>query len=283
MTLEDLVRLRRARDRMDREYAEPLDVPALARAALMSPGHFSRSFRAAYGETPYSYLMTRRIERAKALLRRGDLSVTEVCFAVGCTSLGLVQLPVHRAGRREPERVPRPRPRGRRRHPGVRRQDPHATGQEWRSEARCPAPSVNAWTSRSRTCFIAVDDHDKALAFYRDVLGLEVRNDVGVRGHALGDRRLAVAARRGDRPRTARSRTRTPRAADREAMAELLAKGLLRGVIFRTDDCDATFERIRAAGAEVLQEPIDQPYGVRDCAFRDPSGNMLRFNQPSGQ
>ncbi|MET7324444.1 helix-turn-helix transcriptional regulator [Streptomyces sp. NPDC005549] len=87
-TLEDLARLRRARDLMDREYAEPLDVPALARVALMSAGHFSRSFRAAYGETPYSYLMTRRIERAMALLRRGDLSVTEVCFAVGCTSLG---------------------------------------------------------------------------------------------------------------------------------------------------------------------------------------------------
>ncbi len=88
MTLDDLVRLRRARDRMDRDYAEPLDVPALARQACMSAGHFSRSFRAAFGETPYSYLMTRRIERAKALLRRGDLSVTEVCFAVGCTSLG---------------------------------------------------------------------------------------------------------------------------------------------------------------------------------------------------
>jgi len=73
---------------MDREYARPLDVAALARGALMSPGHFSRSFRAAFGETPYSYLMTRRVERAKALLRRGDLSVTEVCFAVGCTSLG---------------------------------------------------------------------------------------------------------------------------------------------------------------------------------------------------
>ncbi|MDI3403801.1 helix-turn-helix domain-containing protein [Streptomyces cavernicola] len=86
--LEDLVRLRKARDVMDRDYAEPLDVAALARVALMSPGHFSRSFRAAYGETPYSYLMTRRIERAKALLRRGDLSVTEVCFEVGCTSLG---------------------------------------------------------------------------------------------------------------------------------------------------------------------------------------------------
>jgi transcriptional regulator GlxA family with amidase domain len=88
VSIEDLVRLRQARDRMDREYTEPLDVTALARTALMSPGHFQRSFRAEFGETPYGYLMTRRIERAKALLRRGDLSVTEVCMAVGCTSLG---------------------------------------------------------------------------------------------------------------------------------------------------------------------------------------------------
>ncbi|MCX5050963.1 MULTISPECIES: helix-turn-helix transcriptional regulator [unclassified Streptomyces] len=88
MNREDLVRLRKARDRMDREYAEPLDVPALARTALMSPGHFQRSFREAYGETPYGYLMTRRVERAKALLRRGDMTVTEVCMAVGCSSLG---------------------------------------------------------------------------------------------------------------------------------------------------------------------------------------------------
>ena len=86
--LEELRRLRRARDRMDREYAMPLDVPALARTALMSTAHFSRRFRDAYGETPYSYLLTRRIERAKSLLRRGDISVTDVCFAVGCTSLG---------------------------------------------------------------------------------------------------------------------------------------------------------------------------------------------------
>ena len=88
MELEDLRRLRRARDTMDRDYAEPLDVPALARVALMSPAHFSRQFHKAYGESPYSYLMTRRIERAKALLRRGNLSVTEVCMQVGCTSLG---------------------------------------------------------------------------------------------------------------------------------------------------------------------------------------------------
>jgi AraC-like DNA-binding protein len=86
--LANLAHLRRARDLIDREYAQPLDVAALARAALMSTAHFSRQFRAAYGETPYAYLMTRRIERAKALLRRADVSVTEVCMEVGCTSLG---------------------------------------------------------------------------------------------------------------------------------------------------------------------------------------------------
>jgi AraC-like DNA-binding protein len=85
--LADLAHLRRARDLMDREYAQPLDVPAMARAALMSPSHFARRFRATYGETPYSYLMTRRIERAQALLRQGT-SVTDACMAVGCTSLG---------------------------------------------------------------------------------------------------------------------------------------------------------------------------------------------------
>lgn len=86
--LADLARLRRAKDLMDREYDQPLDVPRMAREALMSPAHFARQFRAAYGETPYGYLMTRRIERAMTLLRRGDQSVTEVCMAVGCTSLG---------------------------------------------------------------------------------------------------------------------------------------------------------------------------------------------------
>jgi AraC-like DNA-binding protein len=151
VTIEDLVRLRRARDQMDRDYARPLDVSALARTALMSGGHFSRSFREAFGETPYSYLMTRRIERAKALLRRGDMSVTDVCFEVGCTSLGS------------------------------------------------------------------------------------------------------------------------------------FSKGMLRGVVFATADCDATFDRIREAGGDVVWEPIDQPYGVRDCAFRDPAGNLLRFSQSPGR
>jgi AraC-like DNA-binding protein len=86
--LRDLARLRQVRDRMDREYAQPLDVEALARGVHMSAGHLSREFKRAYGESPYQYLMTRRIERAMTLLRRGDLSVTDVCFAVGCSSLG---------------------------------------------------------------------------------------------------------------------------------------------------------------------------------------------------
>jgi predicted enzyme related to lactoylglutathione lyase len=142
-----------------------------------------------------------------------------------------------------------------------------------------PGRSVNGMDIKLSTCFIAVDDHDKAIAFYRDVLGLEVRNDVGFEGMrwvTVGpptqpDVNIVLEPAAAD-PSTS--------PADKQALAELMAKGLLRGVIFVTDDVDATFERISAAGAEVLQEPMDQPYGVRDCAFRDPAGNMLRFNQP---
>jgi catechol 2,3-dioxygenase-like lactoylglutathione lyase family enzyme len=127
--------------------------------------------------------------------------------------------------------------------------------------------------------FVVVDDQEKALAFYRDVLGLSVRTDA-----ALGDMRwLTVGADAQPEleiallpPEMGRSE------ADARALAELLVKGALGTLIFATDDCGATFERLRAAGAEVLREPIDQPYGVRDCAFRDPSGNHLRFSQPLG-
>src|SRR5688500_18417689 len=164
----------------------------------------------------------------------------------------------------------------------MRGHDPHATGQEWRSEACSAARIVTRMDITLSTCFIAVDDHDKALAFYRDVLGLEVRNDVaweGMRWVTVG------APSQPDVEIVLEPPLADPNAspADKEAAAELLAKGLLRGVIFATDDCDATFEHIRAAGGEVLHEPIDMPYGVRDCAFRDPSGNMLRFGQPRRQ
>jgi predicted enzyme related to lactoylglutathione lyase len=128
------------------------------------------------------------------------------------------------------------------------------------------------------TCFISVHDHDEALAFYRDLLGLEVRNDVkyeGMRWTTVGpkgqpDVNIVLE------PPLAHP---TAPPADRKLMKEMLAKGLLHGVIFSTEDCDATFEHIQAGGAEVLQEPMDQFYGVRDCAFRDPSGNLIRFNQ----
>jgi len=127
-------------------------------------------------------------------------------------------------------------------------------------------------------CFVSVDDMDKALAFYRDVLGLAVHTDVTMEDFRWltltppGQPELEIVIESvGAFPNTLK--------ADLEAKADLLAKGMLAGIIFSTDDCDATFERLRTAGAEVLQEPIDQPYGVRDCAFRDPAGNMLRFSQ----
>ena len=139
-------------------------------------------------------------------------------------------------------------------------------------------PNVAGMDLKLSTCFIAVHDHDEALAFYRDALGLEVRNDVryeGMRWVTVGppsqpDVNIVLEPPLAD-----------PNAspADRRVMKEMLAKGLLRGVIFSTDDCDATFEHVRAGGGEVLQEPIDQAYGVRDCAFRDPSGNLIRFSQ----
>jgi predicted enzyme related to lactoylglutathione lyase len=132
------------------------------------------------------------------------------------------------------------------------------------------------------TCFIAVDDPDRAIAFYRDVLGLEVRNDVGYEGM----RWVTVGSpSQPDVSIVLEPPLADPNAseADRQVVAELLAKGLLRGVLFTTENCDATFKRVSDAGADVVQEPMDQFYGVRDCAFRDPAGNLLRFTQPLAQ
>ena len=127
--------------------------------------------------------------------------------------------------------------------------------------------------------FITVSDQDQALQFYRDIIGLKVVNDVAFDG--LRWLSLTPPAQPGvEIVLQVPEQYPDISPADRDAMAALVAKGLLAGVIFATDDCDATFEQLRAAGAEVVQEPIDQPYGVRDCAFRDPAGNMLRFSQP---
>jgi predicted enzyme related to lactoylglutathione lyase len=131
------------------------------------------------------------------------------------------------------------------------------------------------------TCFLSVDDHEKAIAFYRDAMGFEVRNDVaakGMRWVTIGspsqpDVNIVLeppAADPGISP------------ADREAIADLLAKGVLRGLNFSTTDLEATFDRVQATGVDVVQEPMDQPWGVRDCAFRDPAGNLIRVSQARG-
>ena len=132
-----------------------------------------------------------------------------------------------------------------------------------------------------QNCYLSVDDHDKAIAFYRDAMGFEVRYDVGasaMRWVTVGppsqpDVNIVLgppAPERGTSP------------SDRAAISDLLAKGLLGFLVFTTDDCDAAFEHIQASGAEVIQEPMDQAYGVRDCAFRDPAGNHIRIGQPRG-
>ena len=132
-----------------------------------------------------------------------------------------------------------------------------------------------------QNCFLSVDDHEKAIVFYRDALGFDVRNDVsayGMRWVTLGSPTQpdvsVVLEPPGADPGIS--------ASDRAAMGDLLAKGLLGRLVLTTQDVDVTFDRVQATGAEVVQEPMDQPYGVRDCAFRDPAGNLVRINQPRG-
>ncbi|MFD5830878.1 VOC family protein [Lentzea sp. NPDC060358] len=125
--------------------------------------------------------------------------------------------------------------------------------------------------------FLFVHDQDEALKFYRDVLGLEVRSDARIENY----RWLTVGPPEQPDVEIGLSRIGPPAPpTDHEALHALLAKGSLHGIIFVVPDVDAEFDRVRAAGAEVLQEPVDQHYGVRDCAFRDPSGNMVRFSSP---
>jgi AraC-like DNA-binding protein len=184
--LSDLVRLRRVRDRIDREYAQPLDVEALARGAHMSAGHLSRQFKLAYGESPYSYLMTRRIERAMALLRRGDLSVTEVCSEV--------------------------------------RGDVGKDDMRWITVGPADQPGTSI-----------------------------VLDPPGANPGITDD--------------------------ERRTIAEMMAKGAYAMLVLATKDVDATFEQLQASDAEIVQEPTDQPYGIRDCAVRDPAGNMIRIQE----
>ena len=281
--LRDLRLLRRVKDRIDRDYAQPLDVEALARGVHLSAGHLSREFKKAYGESPYSYLMTRRIERAMALLRVGDLSVTEVCFEVGCQSLGtfstrfteLVGVPPSVYKQQAADAWPG--------DAVLRGQAGHQTGQggidqESRSTARPTAPSVLGMDIKIYNAFLPHDDRDAAVAFYCDMLGFELRNDVGYNGMHW----LTVGPP--DQPDV--NLVLFPPGADpgvtddeRRTITEMMAKGTYAMLTLATEDLDGLFERLQATDAEVMQEPTDQHWGGRDCAFRDPSGNTIRIDE----
>ena len=284
--------LLRAKDLADARYFEPLTVADLARAAGLSPAHFSREFRRTFGEPPHQYLLTRRLERAAALLRNTDRTVTEICFAVGLSSLGLVhhQLPAglrHDAARPTAAAFPParrhirdPRLRG----PGLRPPaEPHVS----RSRAVLPsvASPVEPTTRRTPMIKIAnaqfwVHDQDEALAFYTRTLGWEVRSDVTmdewnfrwlvvgpvgqddvglvlmpVPGAADARRRAAAPSWPSWSPRAPAARCSSRPTTARPSYDELSA----RGVVFN-------------------DPPTPQPYGI-DTSFRDPSGNNIRLTQ----
>ena len=276
--LDELARLRRVRDRIDREYAQPLDVEALARGAHMSAGHLSRQFRLAFGESPYSYVMTRRIERAMALLRRGDMSVTEVCFAVGCSSLGTFST-------RFTELVGVPPSTYRREAAGATAGMPPCVAKQVtrpvrnREARRRAAPSMAAMNNITiHASMLPHDDPEASLAFYRDTLGFEVRGDVEYGGMHW------ITVGPADQPGTSivlYPPEASPGITDdeRRTIAEMMAKGTFASINLATTDLDGIFARLQAGDAEVVQEPTDQPYGIRDCAFRDPAGNLIRIQE----
>ena len=280
--LRDLTRLRQVRDRMDREYAQPLDVESLARGVHMSAGHLSREFRKAYGESPYQYLMTRRIERAMTLLRRGDLSVTDVCFEVGCSSLGTFSTRFTELVGVSPSTY-RKEARALTGRAVVRDQEGHQAdqgriGQESRSRHRPAAPSVGVMDISIHTTFLPHDGKDAAIAFYVDTLGFELRNDVGYNGmHWLtvgppGQPDVNVVLfPPGADPGVTEDERRT--------ITEMMAKGTYASIMLSTPDLDSTFEQLQGQDVDIVQEPIEQDWGMRDCAVRDPSGNMVRIQE----
>ncbi|MEX2540360.1 MAG: helix-turn-helix domain-containing protein [Trueperaceae bacterium] len=275
--LRDLTRLCRVRDRIDREYAQPLDVEALARGVNISSGHLSRQFRRAYGESPYAYLMTRRIERAMALLRHGDLSVTEVCFEVGCSSLGTFSTRFSELVG-VPPRVSAPGGAGNGRDAALPGEAGHQTDQESRSAGPRAAARMTAMNITIFETFLPHDDPDASLTFYRDTLGFEVRNDVEYAGMHW------ITVGPADQPGTSivlYPPFASPGITDdeRRTIAEMMAKGNYAMINLATPDLDGVFARLEASGAEVVQEPTEQPYGRRDFAVRDPAGDLIRINE----
>ena len=285
--------LLRAKDLADARYSEPLGVDDMAREAGLSRAHFIREFRRAFGDSPHAYLLTRRLERAAALLRTTDHSVADICFSVGLQSLGSFTTSFTRMFGVSPAayraRYPPaadmalvPALRGARlRAPAT----PHFSRRQ-RVAARVTSPAPQRRRQRSQTMIkvgtaqLWVHDQDEALAFWTEKVGMEVRADVTL--PELGHFRwLTVGLPGQDDFSIVLMAIPGPPVMDAETaeqVRELMAKGFAGTVFLETDDCRASYEELRARGVEFNEAPEERPYGI-DSGFRDPSGNSIRLTQ----
>ena len=295
--VEDLNRrLLRARDAMDRAYAEPLDVRAVAAVAHVSEAHFSRSFRAVFGETPHRYLQRRRVERSMFLLRETDRSVTDICLDVGFTSLGTFSRMFREIVGETPSgyrvghgpivaphcvQLAAMRPAGvrreRRRDRAVSEKRPRRSRPRMRMSASTPTQEDHGMITRLNVASIYVLDKDEALDFYVNKLGLEKGNDV-----RQGDYRWLTVRVPGE-PGTEVSLEQPGPPLHDEATAaqlrELITKGALGGLVFITDDAHGLYETLKERGVtDFTQEPTEHFYGT-DMGLRDPFGNPIRILQ----
>ena len=273
--LRDLALLRRVRDRIDREYAQPLDVEALARGEHMSAGHLSRRFRLAFGESPDSYLMTRRIERAMALLRGADrrrrLPWSET------PSLGMFSTRFAELVGMSAQRLSAPGDGRDVRGAAVRGQAGDETDQESRSVAGRPARSMTAMDITIHQAMLPHDDPEASRlsiatsSASRSAMTSSTPGCIWITIGPAGQPGTSIVLSRGGHPRHHRRRAADDRRDDRQ--------GHVRRINLATEDLDGTFAWLESGDAEVVQEPTDQPYGIRDCAFRDPAGNLIRIQE----
>ena len=284
--------LLRAKDLADARYFEPLEVGDMADVAGLSRAHFSREFRRAFGDSPHAYLLTRRLERAAALLRSTDRSVADICFSVGLASVGSFTTSFTRTyGARRPPTAGHSRRRASTR--SFRRcvvrlygRPQHRTfGEDSESDAGLASRATVPSTRRTPMIKIAnaqlwVNDQDEALAFYTQKLGMEVRADVTLA--EMGNFRWLTVGPAG-RPDVAIALMAIPGppvmdAGSAEQLRSLMAKGFAGTVFLATDDCRASYEELTGLGVEFSEPPEERPYGI-DSGFRDPSGNSIRLTQ----
>ena len=273
-------RMLRARDAMDRDYAQPLDIATLAKIAMVSEAHFIRTFRATFGETPHRYLQRRRVERAMFLLRETDRTVTEICFDVGFASLGTFTR-TFTAIVGDPPTTYRWRAERPARGAGVLRQGVDATEQFRRSQVSGPANTFVPMLTSTKISQAYVLDQDQALDFYVGKLGMEVRTDAD-----LGFMRWLTVGIPGEEGHELLLEKPGPPAHDdatAEQIRELVTKGALgAAAFFEVDDIHKTYEELKAKGVEFTDEPTERFYGT-DCGLRDPFGNPIRIGQSKAE